>query len=39
VHVTTTDLDAALRELLATRNAMTRAVLGYRDAAAEDLDD
>ena len=39
VHVTTADLEAALRELLATRNAMTRAVLGYRDAAAEEPDD
>ncbi len=31
LHVTADDLDAALDELLDTRNQMTRAVLGYRD--------
>jgi ATP-dependent 26S proteasome regulatory subunit len=31
LHVSTDDLDAALVELLDTRNAMTRAALGFRD--------
>jgi hypothetical protein len=31
LHVTADDLDAALDDLLDTRNQMTRAVLGYRD--------
>ncbi len=30
LHVTPDDLDAALQDLLDTRNQMTRAVLGYR---------
>lgn len=30
-HVTADALDAALDDLLDTRNQMTRAVLGYRD--------
>lgn len=31
LHVTADALDAALDDLLDTRNQMTRAVLGYRD--------